>query len=254
MRVYNPSGKGGFLSEAPFLMTYFLECVFEGEWEFLAGDAKSPFEGVLKTRPASSSFDEFRESNRVLGKAEMFIHGQKLSKLPPEESFRKMKAADDLVVELMLAEPRVAQPTHFSFDSRGRLWVSQYRQYPYPAGLKMVSRDRYFRSHYDKVPPAPPHHDRGQDVISIHEDTTGDGRYDITKDARTLSGFLTDQDTQVVALRGMAGEDTRVERQQVESIEPMGRSLMPERLLEGLSDQELRDFFAFLRISQPISR
>ena len=41
-----------------------------------------------------------------------------------------MRAADDLVVELMLAEPMVAQPTHFSFDSRGRLWVSQYRQYP----------------------------------------------------------------------------------------------------------------------------
>ena len=76
----------------------------------------------------------------------------------------------------------------------------------------------------------------------------------ITKDGRTLSGFLTDQDTQVVVLRGMAGEDTRVERRRVESIEPMGRSLMPEKLLEGLSDQELRDCFAFLRISQPISR
>ena len=175
VRVYNPSGKGGFLSEAPFLMTYNLECVFEGKWEFLAGDARAPFGGALKTRPARSSFDEFRESNRVLGEAEQFIHGQKL---PPEESFRKMKAADDLVVELMLAEPLVAQPTHFSFDSRGRIWVSQYRQYPYPAGLKMVSRDRYFRSHYDKVPPPPPHHDRGLDVISIHEDTTGDGRYD----------------------------------------------------------------------------
>src|SRR5690606_537821 len=90
----------------------------------------------------------------------------------------KMKAADDLVVDLMLSEPLVAQPTHFSFDARGRLWVSQYRQYPYPAGLKMISRDRYYRSHYDKTPPPPPHHDRGRDVISIHEDTDGDGKYD----------------------------------------------------------------------------
>ena len=76
----------------------------------------------------------------------------------------------------------------------------------------------------------------------------------LTREGRTLSGFLTDQDTQVVVLRGMAGEDIRVERRQVESIEPMGRSFMPARLLDGLSDQELRDFFAYLRISQPISR
>ena len=54
VRVYNPSGKGGFLSEAPFLMTYFLECVFEGEWEFLAGDARVSVRVVLlKTRPAT---------------------------------------------------------------------------------------------------------------------------------------------------------------------------------------------------------
>jgi lysophospholipase L1-like esterase len=34
----------------------------------------------------------------------------------------------------------------------------------------------------------------------------------------------------------------------------MGRSLMPEGLLEGLTEQQLRDFFAYLRISQPISK
>ena len=46
----------------------------------------------------------------------------------------------------------------------GRLWIAQYRQYPYPAGVKMLSRDKYYRAHYDKVPPAPPNHDRGRDV------------------------------------------------------------------------------------------
>ena len=34
----------------------------------------------------------------------------------------------------------------------------------------------------------------------------------------------------------------------------MGRSLMSAGLLEGLDDQQLRDLFAYLRISQPISR
>ena len=83
VRVYNPEGKGGFLSEAPFLMTYDMECVFEGQWEFLRGDTRSPFRGVLKTRPVTSAFDDFHESNRVLGEAEQFVHGEKLS---PEKS------------------------------------------------------------------------------------------------------------------------------------------------------------------------
>jgi putative heme-binding domain-containing protein len=74
-----------------------------------------------------------------------------------------------------------------------------------------------------------------------------------TKDGRTLNGFLTDQDNQVLAIRGMTGEDIRVERKDVLSLEPMGRSLMPEGLLEDLTEQQLRDFFAYLKISQPIS-
>ena len=48
-----------------------------------------------------------------------------------------------------------------SFDERGRLWVVQYLQYPYPAGLKMLSHDGVWRAVYDKVPPPPPHHFRG---------------------------------------------------------------------------------------------
>ncbi len=174
IKVFNQSEKGGFLTEAPFVMTYFQECVFEGRWEFRLND-KPIFGGAQKTKPTSSAFDEFHESHRVLGEAAKLFHGKKLT---PSESFAKMKSADDLMVELMVAEPLVAQPTHFSFDSRGRLWVSQYRQYPYPAGLKMISRDRYYRSHYDKTPPPPPNHDRGRDIISIHEDTNGDGKYD----------------------------------------------------------------------------
>ena len=75
-----------------------------------------------------------------------------------------------------------------------------------------------------------------------------------TTDGRSLSGFLTDQDAKVVALRGMTGEDIRVERKAVKALNPMGKSLMPEGLLNGLSDQALRDFFAYLRISQPISK
>jgi len=196
VRVHQPGETGGFLTEGPFMMNYFWECIFEGEWLFRVGDTAPLLEGPLAEKPLRSAFETFRESNRVLGEAEVLVHGEKMS---PEDSFSKMKTPDDLVVELMLSEPLVAQPTHFSFDSRGRLWVSQYRQYPYPAGLKMISRDRYYRSHYDRVPPPPPNHDRGRDVISIHEDSDGDGNYD------THSVFQDGLNMANAAVRGRGG-------------------------------------------------
>ncbi|MGA0029219.1 MAG: PVC-type heme-binding CxxCH protein [Opitutales bacterium] len=171
-RVRHPEGKGGFFGEAPFIMNYFMECVLEGAWEYSATPlTPGP---ALKGQPASSSFAKFRESNRVLGRAEQF-HGPSLS---PAEAYAKMRATPDLAVDFLLSEPQIAQPTHFSFDTRGRLWVTQYRQYPYPAGVNMISRDKYYRSHYDRVPPPPPHHDKGADIVSIHESTKRDGVYD----------------------------------------------------------------------------
>ncbi|MFZ9460707.1 MAG: PVC-type heme-binding CxxCH protein [Opitutales bacterium] len=171
-RVRHPEGKGGFFGEAPFIMNYFMECVLEGAWEYSATPlTPGP---ALKAQPASSSFAKFRESNRVLGRAEQF-HGPSLS---PAEAYAKMRATPDLAVDFLLSEPQIAQPTHFSFDTRGRLWVTQYRQYPYPAGVNMISRDKYYRSHYDRVPPPPPHHDKGADIVSIHESTKRDGVYD----------------------------------------------------------------------------
>lgn len=174
LRVYSQSGAGGFRGEAPFLVNYSLECVLAGRWEILLGDDYRPG-AALAERPVTSSFDQFRESKRLLGRSAQFVTGPKLS---PQESHAKMTTAEDLQVDLLLHEPLVAQPTHLSFDERGRMWVSQYRQYPYPAGLKMVGRLAGYESVYDRVPPAPPNHDRGADVISIHEDTDGDGIYD----------------------------------------------------------------------------
>ncbi len=173
IRVYRDAGPGGFLGEAPVIMTYNLECLMAGKWDFLAGDGYAPG-AALATQPAVSSFAEFRQSSRVLGRAKQ-ITGARLS---PAEALAKIKSADDLQVELLLHEPLVAQGTHISFDERGRTWITQYRQYPYPAGVTMLSRDAYYRSKYDRVPPPPPNHDRGADRISIHEDTDGDGQFD----------------------------------------------------------------------------
>ena len=75
-----------------------------------------------------------------------------------------------------------------------------------------------------------------------------------TRDGRTLSGFLTDRDDRQITLRGLDAQDQALLVAEVLAVRPTGRSLMPEGLLEGLSDDQLRDFFAFLRSSQPFSR
>lgn len=98
--------------------------------------------------------------------------------LTPAEAAKTFKVPDDLRVDQVLAEPIVKQPLSLSFDEKGRLWVMNYEQYPYPAGLKILSRDKYWRVVYDKMSPPPPNHFRGKDRITIHEDTDGDGVYD----------------------------------------------------------------------------
>ena len=98
--------------------------------------------------------------------------------LTPEATIKNFKVGSGLSMQVVAHEPQVRQPLNMNFDERGRLWVVQYLQYPFPAGLKIVSYDRYLRAVYDKVPKAPPNHDRGADLISIHEDTDGDGQFD----------------------------------------------------------------------------
>lgn len=91
----------------------------------------------------------------------------------------------DLELELLLAEPQVHQPVDLSFDHRGRLWVVQYNQYPYPKGVKVVDIDHHIRAVFDKVPEAPPADVKGADKITIYEDTNQDGQYDKIIDAIT---------------------------------------------------------------------
>jgi putative membrane-bound dehydrogenase-like protein len=94
-----------------------------------------------------------------------------------------MTSPDDLEIDLVLSEPEIAQPVFFNFDERGRMWVVEYLQYPVPAGLKIVSRDKHWRVVYDKIPAAPgqPGFVPGRDRITIHEDTNGDGKFDSHK-------------------------------------------------------------------------
>jgi putative heme-binding domain-containing protein len=71
-------------------------------------------------------------------------------------------------------------------------------------------------------------------------------------DGRTLAGVIADQDNQAVVLRGSDGKELPLARNQIELVQPATVSLMPEGLLRGFNDDQVRDLFAYLRSSQPV--
>ncbi len=103
----------------------------------------------------------------------------------PSVAVERFEVRDGVEIELVVAEPEVEQPLALNWDSRGRLWVVQYRQYQFPAGLKIVEYDNHLRARFDKVPLPPPHGTPGKDVISVFEDSNGDGEFDLKKDVVT---------------------------------------------------------------------
>ncbi len=105
----------------------------------------------------------------------------------PEESLKKFTTRGDVVVDLMASEPALEQPLYASWDSKGRMWVMQYRQYQFPAGLKVVSYDQHLRAKFDKVPLPPPRGEKGADKVTVFEDMDGDGDFD--KHTDVISGL-----------------------------------------------------------------
>ncbi len=109
--------------------------------------------------------------------------GDKTAPKPtPAKSLAACKVGEGLALDIVASEPMVRQPLNMNFDERGRLWVVQYLQYPFPAGLKVLKYDEYLRAVFDKVPPPPPNHFKGADRITILESTKGDGVFDKAHD------------------------------------------------------------------------
>ena len=99
----------------------------------------------------------------------------------------------DLAVDLVAKEPEMVQPVFLNFDERGRMWVVQYRQYPEPAGLTLLSRDSVWRVRYDRKKLPPPYDSpekaafKGKDRIVILEDVKGDGSF--SKETTFIDGL-----------------------------------------------------------------
>jgi putative heme-binding domain-containing protein len=68
-----------------------------------------------------------------------------------------------------------------------------------------------------------------------------------TTDGRVLTGLLADSAAESVTLLDAKNIRTTLKRNEIETLEPMSASLMPERILDPLSDQEIRDLFAALQ-------
>jgi putative heme-binding domain-containing protein len=74
----------------------------------------------------------------------------------------------------------------------------------------------------------------------------------VMDDGRIVQGLLVEDDPQVLVLRDSAGQTVSLERNAIEERRVLPRSLMPEGQLTPLSDAEVRDLFAYLRMTQPI--
>lgn len=111
----------------------------------------------------------------------------------PDEAVKRMKLPEGFSARCVAHEPMVRQPVSISFDTRGRMWVLQYLQYPNYAGLKALKQDQYLRTVWDKIPEPPPRGPKGADKITILFDPDEHGVFRKSKDFLTglniASGF-----------------------------------------------------------------
>ncbi len=173
IRLHLRQARTNFNVAAPVLIAGDEALHLKGRWEMLVGDTEPSLVVAADDTPL---YRDAIGADQALATWKL-LEGDR-GPLTPQEALTRFQVPADLTVELAVGEPHVRQPLSIKFDARGRLWVLQYLQYPNPAGLTMVSRDKFLRSVYDKIPQPPPHHFPGADKISIHEDTDGDGLFD----------------------------------------------------------------------------
>ncbi|MBI3865179.1 MAG: c-type cytochrome, partial [Planctomycetia bacterium] len=75
----------------------------------------------------------------------------------------------------------------------------------------------------------------------------------VTNDGRVLTGFIADQDSRIVVIRGSDGQSVVIPRTDIEDMQASPKSLMPEGVLKEFTEQQVRDLFAYLRSTQPLA-
>jgi putative membrane-bound dehydrogenase-like protein len=72
-----------------------------------------------------------------------------------------------------------------------------------------------------------------------------------TKDGRSLTGLVVESGASAVTLLNGKNEKTLISRDRIDEMAPSPLSLMPEKILDPLSDPELRDLFSYLQCDAP---
>ena len=87
---------------------------------------------------------------------------RKTEPLAPAEEKKQFHLPPGFEIQLVAAEPEIAKPMNMAFDSNGRLWITQSREYPFPAPTG-----------------------KGRDAIQVLENFNANGR------AEKISTFVT---------------------------------------------------------------
>lgn len=102
----------------------------------------------------SSQEDGAGDDSRFSGKL-FREHIRSTEARTPEDEKAGFKLPEGFEIELYASEPDIGKPINLTFDSKGRMWVTQSYEYPFPASPG-----------------------KGSDRITILEDTDGDGKAD----------------------------------------------------------------------------
>lgn len=68
----------------------------------------------------------------------------------------------------------------------------------------------------------------------------------VSKDGRTVVGTLRSRNDQTVTIQPFTGEPVTIATNRIKTLEAMDTSMMPERLLDGLTDKQVKDLFAYI--------
>ena len=77
----------------------------------------------------------------------------------PADELSGFHVPDGFQVELVAAEPAITKPMNMAFDAKGRLWITQSTQYPFPAKAD----------------------EKGTDAVVVLEDKDQDGSFESTR-------------------------------------------------------------------------
>ncbi len=69
----------------------------------------------------------------------------------------------------------------------------------------------------------------------------------VKKDGGTLMGTIVNRGGETITLKSFSGEKYTIINDQIKTMEAQQTSLMPERLVDNLTDQQLRDLFSYIR-------